>query len=702
MEQQVPRSNADWSLLLCRNISWGATAALLLVLHLGRLPGSSYRFGLAVAAAAVILLLLLFGTRGERVPSETEALGGLAASFLFSCSAFLLLHEHVPAAHLTLLPPLVMSALLQGARKTLIVAAALAIFYLAIVWAGDDPPSMATAVLVTGTILFVAVVAGAVLAKLQSHVQTGHEEHQRSETVRYRLRALLDAVDQAIVFSDRHGVLRLMNARAERLFEVDAADHVGEPLVQLLRRIARQTEDPEGFMERFQSLRDAPDAKLRWNLEQLIPERRVLRCYSSPALDDVGAIVGRMDVYSDLTESVRNEAEVERLYLEARRVAESYQRALLPEAAPKLPRISFVASYLPAAGRKAVCGDFYDFITSRDGKIGVLLGDVCGIGPAAVNDAALTRYTLRSFAPYEPDPARLLERTNQRVMDHLDSERFVRLLYGVLDPERAVLEYANAGHVPPLLFRAATGEVEWLGEGGLPLGVERESEYKVGRIQLEPGDMFFIYTDGVTEAPRNGRPLGQGKLKDLVTEYGVGTPGELAQAVRRAVESWVDQDLRDDLAMLSFQVVPDVATEGLTRELVLPNEPARAREVRSFVADFLADLRAPVDVSYDVLLAVGEAAGNAVKYGTRRDRRSEIRVRCTLEGTDVRVAIADEGPGYDPAALEPRGVDPFASGGRGLFLMEQLMDQVEVDSSAGGTTVLISHRVFSRDGSVRV
>jgi serine phosphatase RsbU (regulator of sigma subunit)/anti-sigma regulatory factor (Ser/Thr protein kinase) len=449
-------------------------------------------------------------------------------------------------------------------------------------------------------------------------------------------------------------------------------------------------------MESFQGLRDDPSAELKLDVEQLIPKRRALRLYSAPAFDDDSTLVGRIDAYSDVTENVANAVQAERLYREARATAESYQRALLPDSVPKLPRISFVASYLPAAGNRAVCGDFYDFITSHHGKLGVLLGDVCGIGPAAVNDAALTRYTLRSFAPYEDDPARLLERTNQRVTDHLNSERFVRMLFGVLDPERAVFEYANAGHVPPLLYRTGTGEVEWLGEGGLPLGIEREAAYKIGRIELEPGDMLFLYTDGVTEAPRRGRPFGQGKLSDLMREYGVGTPGELVQAIRRSVENWVDADLRDDLAMLSFQVVPDAAADGLTRELVIPNEPQRTREVRQFVADFLADLRAPIDTTYDILLAVGEAAGNAAKYGARKEIRSEMRIRCVLEDQTVRIVVADEGPGFDLSALSGHASpDPLASGGRGMFLMNQLMDELDVETSPSGTTVTMSRRIFT-------
>ncbi|MCA1704825.1 MAG: ATP-binding protein, partial [Actinobacteria bacterium] len=238
------------------------------------------------------------------------------------------------------------------------------------------------------------------------------------------------------------------------------------------------------------------------------------------------------------------------------------------------------------------------------------------------------------------------------------------------------------------VYRAAKAEVEWLGEGGIPLGVEDDARYKPGRIELEPGDMVVMYTDGVTEATRLGRPFGQGRFMDLVAEYGVGSPGELVQAIRRAVESWAGDVLRDDIALLVFQIAPDKHLDEPVREIVLPNEPSRISEIRRFVGAFLADLRVSVDVSSEILLAVGEAAGNAYRHGRGPGGRSEIRVRCEYARPDFQVEIADDGPGFSLEEVARRGTpDPFAQGGRGLFLMNELMDRVTVDSSPQGTTV---------------
>jgi anti-sigma regulatory factor (Ser/Thr protein kinase) len=289
----------------------------------------------------------------------------------------------------------------------------------------------------------------------------------------------------------------------------------------------------------------------------------------------------------------------------------------------------------------------------------------------------------------------LVERLNRHVARNLPGDRFARVLLCVLDPERATIEYVNAGHVPPVIYRAG-GQVEWLSEGGIALGVEEDAAFKPALIELEPGDVLVLYSDGVTEAPRRGRPFGQGRFGDLVKDWSHGSAGELVQAIRRAVEAWVPEgELRDDLALLVCQIVPDETLNEPTRELVLPNEPARSRDVRTFVASFLTDLRAPIELSNDVLVAVGEAAANAARHGRNQGSRSEIRIRCAIEGTDVTVTIADDGSGFDPGDDPGEDLpDRFAAGGRGLYLMRHLVDQASFDSSRGGTTVTLRRRIF--------
>ena len=691
----VRRGSWRWAAHIAEITAWGTAVLLLLVVSVADLPEQDYRRGIFLAGGLGIWLFLFFRVLlARRGPTPAIAWLGISVNLAFATAVFAVLRGEVASAQLVYVP-LIMGTGLLGNLPQALVAAGLALAsYLGVAQLDDGGPTLIAAAFTTGMFLLSGWVAGLLARELRSHYRGELEEHRVAITTRHRLEAVLDAVDEAIAYRDPIGVARLVNRRAAELFEIEPAAFVGMPVVELLRAIARRTEDPEGFMESFQALRDDPTQELRLEVHQIIPARRHLKVYSGPAFDDDGGIVGRIDVFSDVTETVEREREVARLYDDARRTAESYQRSLLPDAPPSLPRVSLVAHYLPASGRRLVCGDFYDFVPLPDGRVGLVLGDVCGIGPKAASDAALARYTLRSLATEEDDAATLMERMNAQIAAQSSSERFVRLLLAVLDPERASLVYANAGHVPPILYRAKTGTVEWLEEGGLVLGVEADASYKAGRLDLDPGDMLILYTDGLTEASRNGRPFGQGKFSDIVTDYGLGTPGELVQALRRSVENWAPE-LQDDLAIVVCQVAPDRTLGEPARELVLPNEPARVPEVRHFVSAFLADVRAPVDVSSEILLAVSEAAANSTRHGRSEHGRSEMRIYCSLEGPSVSVTIADDGNGFDPAMLETAELpDRFASGGRGLFLMKALMDEVEIEPGESGTTVTLFRRIF--------
>jgi serine phosphatase RsbU (regulator of sigma subunit)/anti-sigma regulatory factor (Ser/Thr protein kinase) len=691
----APKGSWRWAVRVAEVTAWGTAGLVSILLVVLELDRSTFRAGIAVVLALGIWLSLLFRVLIPRLGARRWMLPlSVVVNLAFAGLVYALLRGEVAGVQLVFVPVIVATGLLGKLPEALLAPTVGIAIYGAVADVTGQLPSPGAFVLTGGVFLLSGGVAGLLARELRHHYRGEREEHRLATAVRHRLMAVVDAIDQAIIFSDRSGVVRVVNRRAAELFNIDSDEYLGLLVVQLNRTLARQMEDPEGFMETFQTLRDDPDLEFRSEVEQILPARRQLRLFSSPALDDYGVLVGRIDVYTDVSEAVRRAAEVERLYEQARRTAESYQRSLLPESTPSLPRVSFVAHYVPAAGERAVCGDFYDFVTLSDGRVGVALGDVCGVGPNAVSDCALTRYTLQSFAEQDADPGRLLARMNSHLGAHLSSERFVRLMFGVLDPERAVFEYANAGHVPPVVYKFRTGEVEWLGEGGIALAVEEDSDYKVGRVELEPGDMLVLYTDGVTEAPRHKRPYGQGRFLDLVTKYGVGTPGEMSQAIRRSVDAWVEGgELRDDLAILVCQVIPDSAIDEPTRELVLPNERSRLREIRGFVGQFLADARAPVDISSEILLAVSEAAGNATKYGLRPEGRSEIRVRCTVEGAIVSVTVADDGPGFEPVESD-RLPDRFASGGRGLFLMREFMDSVDITSTAEGTTVQLAREVF--------
>ena len=179
-------------------------------------------------------------------------------------------------------------------------------------------------------------------------------------------------------------------------------------------------------------------------------------------------------------------------------LAHKVQQGLLPARPPQLDGYEFFDFYEPA---HHLGGDYFDYIPLQGGALAAALADVSGKGISAAllmaRLSAEVRYCLASLS----DPAAAMERLNAVLCESRWEDRFVTLVLAVLDPGRHELTIVNAGHLTPLL-RSATGKVEAIGQeaSGLPLGVERDSQYERFRLPLAPGDSLILYTDGLPDA----------------------------------------------------------------------------------------------------------------------------------------------------------------------------------------------------------
>lgn len=139
-------------------------------------------------------------------------------------------------------------------------------------------------------------------------------------------------------------------------------------------------------------------------------------------------------------------------------------------------------------------------------------------------------------------------------------------------------------------------------------------------------------------------------------------------------------------------------------EFVAQNEPACVPQLRRHVRDFLQGLRVDPTITYDILLATDEAAANAVAHGQSAGGDGIVRLRCSTEGACVVVAISDQGPGFNPHEAEMHRMPSLTSqGGRGLFLVKELMDEVQIDGSNGGTVIQMKRHVdLPQSSAVRI
>jgi serine phosphatase RsbU (regulator of sigma subunit) len=190
-------------------------------------------------------------------------------------------------------------------------------------------------------------------------------------------------------------------------------------------------------------------------------------------------------------------AEARRIRLENElKVARQVQAGLMPRELPDIPGFALACAWRPA---RQVAGDFYDVFPLDDGRWGMLIGDVADKGTAAALYMAMVHSLILSGALRHRSPAAVLAEVNQTILRQSSSGIMVTVFLGVLDPEKQTLQYANAGHNPPML-RRASGTIESLTRTGAVLGVLDEQQFSETTITLGPGDAVVMYTDGVTEA----------------------------------------------------------------------------------------------------------------------------------------------------------------------------------------------------------
>ncbi len=226
---------------------------------------------------------------------------------------------------------------------------------------------------------------------------------------------------------------------------------------------------------------------------------------------------------------------------------------------PAIPGLEVAARYCAAGEGNEVGGDFYDLFLVADQSWGLVMGDVCGKGPDAAALTALARYTTRAAAMQVTQPMEILSALNEAILGQTTDERFATVAYTRVEPPtkgtaaRKVV-VASAGHPFPLVLRN-DGTVEEVGEEGTVLGILPEIELHDQAVEMQPGEVMVLYTDGVTEARApNGKLFGGWKLRKLLSQC-VGLEADaVAERLATTVLEYQNDVPRDDIAILVLRV----------------------------------------------------------------------------------------------------------------------------------------------------
>jgi sigma-B regulation protein RsbU (phosphoserine phosphatase) len=375
--------------------------------------------------------------------------------------------------------------------------------------------------------------ADAILSDLASRVRTMVETGPLLETVATRIAESLHVRRIAILLNER-GTFRPAYALG---YTVSPSASISEQS-PIVRRLQKQQHAVVRFDD-ADSWVQLTDNDERASLEQLKSElllplslnEKVLGVMSlGPKqseepfsktdlrlLDSVAAQTGLALENGRLTEAIKLEVAAREKHKRELEIAHEVQERLFPQEYPLIPGLDYAGACRPALG---VGGDYYDFILLSKTELGIAIGDVSGKGiPAALLMATLRAYLRGQTIHRQRDLTAVMATLNRLVYESSAANRYATFFYAEFDAASRALNFVNAGHNSPMVFRQTDGgrEVLRLDTGGPVIGLMEGCCYRQGRVALEAGDVLVAYTDGISEAMNAGDDeWGDERLMDAV------------------------------------------------------------------------------------------------------------------------------------------------------------------------------------------
>jgi phosphoserine phosphatase RsbU/P len=208
---------------------------------------------------------------------------------------------------------------------------------------------------------------------------------------------------------------------------------------------------------------------------------------------------------------------------------------LLPDRPPKLDGFEIAVSHRPSL---EVGGDYYDFIPLTEDTILIVVADVEGKGVGSAMVMANLQATLHALLAHVHSLERLVESLSDMMLADTRGQKFMTMFVALLDRTHRSLHYVNAGHVQPAVIRA-TGEVDYLTEGGMVVGLFPGVRYERGHVKLHPGDIVVACTDGITEADNAAEEeFGSQRLVDMVAQERTQSADAIVQSVLTEVDEF--------------------------------------------------------------------------------------------------------------------------------------------------------------------
>ena len=359
--------------------------------------------------------------------------------------------------------------------------------------------------------------------------------------------------------------------------------------------------------------------------------------------------------------------------------AKQIQLSALPANFPEGEDYELYAQMIAA---KEVGGDFYDFYKINDKTIAFLVADVSGKGIPAAMFMMTAKTIIKDLAESGMEVNEIFTKANEKLCENNESGMFVTAWMGILDLPTGKMQFANAGHNPPLLKRA-DGTIEYLKtRAGFVLAGMDGIHYRINELTLCPGDRLFLYTDGVSEATNTENELyGEDRLMAFMSENPDMEAKMFLPALKANIDEFVGEAPQfDDITMLMFDYKPQEGGVCMANK-IFPAKTDVFPDVYDFVEQTLEGYGCSMKIQTSVCIAIEEVFVNVAHYAYGdEDGDVDFSISFDENSREVTFRMADKGIPFDPLKKpDPDitlSVDEREVGGLGIFMTKKIMDSI--------------------------
>lgn len=521
------------------------------------------------------------------------------------------------------------------------------------------------------------------LSRVMHYAIERKQAERRVREVEERYRTIFENSAVAITVTDEQERIISWNKFAEKLFGMDYNDLYLRPVHTLYPQ--EEWDKIRSFNVRQKGMQDHLDTRMIRKSGEVIEVD-----ISITVLKDAdGKITGSIGITRDLTERKRaaREAHLVEVREQEIEIGSKIQQMLLLGAPPRdFPGLSVGALTVPS---QRIDGDFYDFVKHNDQCFDVIVGDVMGKGvPAALLGAAIKNHFLRALvrlvptAGYGklPEPKEIVSLVHSEMTRQLiELESFVTLCYARFDLEKRRIDFVDCGHPKTICYRSREKKCEMLQGKNTPLGFRKKEVYEQVTASFEPGDLFFFYSDGVTEAQNpEGEFYGEERLAEFIRANSALKPTDLVDTLRKTIITFSSKEsFADDLTCVSVRI--DAAPTACVghAEFEIPSRLSELPHVRQFVQGVFRDYPSlEPERASELELAIHEAITNIIKhaYKGREDKRIEIKADIFEDKMIFR--LYHWGEPFHPKETTPPVFDGSQESGFGLYIIGRSVDEV--------------------------